>query len=88
MSTIDERYTTDKPHHCTTMTKEILAARLKAARTSAGMTQEQAAKSIGVTRTAITKIEDASREVSTLELAGLAKIYGRTIASFFDEANP
>jgi transcriptional regulator with XRE-family HTH domain len=70
------------------MTKEILAARLKAARTSAGLTQEQVAKSMNLTRTAITQIENANRAISTLELVSIAALYGRTIPSFFDEERP
>lgn len=66
------------------LTQEILAARLKDARVKAGLTQEQAAESLGVTRTAITHLENGNRKASTLELASLAELYGRTISSFFD----
>ncbi len=64
----------------------ILAARLKAARAASGLTQEQAATALGVPRTAVVQLEAGNRAVSTLELAKLAAIYSRPIASFFDES--
>ena len=64
-----------------------LASRLKDARISASFTQEQAAKALDLPRTAIVQVESGNRAVSTLELAKLAQLYGRSIASFFDEAS-
>jgi transcriptional regulator with XRE-family HTH domain len=65
-----------------------LASRLKEARATAGFTQEQVAIALELPRTAIVQIESGSRTVSTLELASLAQLYGRPIASFFSEAPP
>jgi transcriptional regulator with XRE-family HTH domain len=65
-----------------------LASRLKDARTSASFTQEQVAIALELPGTAIVQIESGSRTVSTLELARLAQLYGRPIASFFSEAPP
>lgn len=65
-----------------------LASRLKDARTTASFTQEQVAKALELPRTAIVQFESGNRAVSTLELARLAQIYGRPIASFFSEAPP
>lgn len=64
----------------------ILAARLKAARAASALTQEQVATALGVPRTAVVQLEAGNRAVSTLELAKLAAIYSRPIASFFDES--
>jgi len=64
----------------------VLAQRLKEARESSRVTQEQAAEILGVQRTAIAHIEAGNRSVSTLELVELAKLYHRDIASFFSEA--
>ena len=61
-----------------------LASRLRDARTAASLTQEQVAKSLELPRTAIVQFESGNRAVSTLELAKLAQLYGRPIASFFD----
>ncbi len=66
----------------------ILAQRLKEARESSQVTQEQAAEVLGVQRTAIAHIEAGNRSVSTLELVELAKLYRRDIASFFSESEP
>lgn len=63
-----------------------LASRLKDARTTASFTQEQVAKALKLPRTAIVQFESGNRAVSTLELARLAQLYGRPIASFFSEA--
>ena len=62
-----------------------LASRLKDARAKASLTQEQVAATLSLPRTAVVQIEAGNRSVSTLELAHLAQLYGRTIASFFEE---
>lgn len=62
-----------------------LGKRLKEARTNRGITQEAAAEAIGAPRTAIVHIEAGNRSVSTMELAELAKLYGRPISEFFSE---
>lgn len=66
--------------------QEKLAARLKEARAASGLTQEAVAAALGMPRTAVAQFEGANRGVSTLELAKLADLYRRPIASFFDEA--
>jgi Zn-dependent peptidase ImmA (M78 family)/transcriptional regulator with XRE-family HTH domain len=63
-----------------------LGKRLKEARLNCGVSQEAAAEAIGVPRTAIVHIEAGNRSVSTLELAELARLYGRPVAEFFAEA--
>lgn len=69
-----------------TIDQSALASRLKEARLAAGLTQEQVAASLGVPRTAVVQLEAGNRAVSTLELAKLATLYSRPIASFFEEA--
>lgn len=61
-----------------------LGKRLAAARENAGLSQEQAAAAIGVPRSALSLIESGTRSLSTLELAGLARLYNRPIAYFFE----
>ncbi len=68
--------------------QEKLAARLKDARAASGLTQESVATALGVPRSAVAQFEGANRAVSTLELAKLADLYRRTIASFFEDAPP
>jgi transcriptional regulator with XRE-family HTH domain len=66
--------------------QQILAVRLRHARIDAGLTQESVAQSLGIPRTAVVQFEMANRLVSSLEIAKLAELYGRTIASFFEES--
>lgn len=61
-----------------------LAYRLKESRALANLTQEQVAAEMGLPRTAVAHIEAGNRSVSTLELAKLSQLYGRSIMSFFD----
>jgi len=68
--------------------QSTLASRLKDARIRAGLTQEQVAKALELPRTAVVQLEAGNRSVSTLELAKLAKLFGRPIASFFESAQP
>lgn len=67
-----------------TIDQQTLATKLKEARTTAQFTQEQVAETLDLPRTAIVQIEAGNRAVSTLELAKLASLYGRPIASFFE----
>jgi Zn-dependent peptidase ImmA (M78 family)/transcriptional regulator with XRE-family HTH domain len=65
--------------------QKILGRRLREARENRRLTQEQAAQGIGISRTALVHIEAGNRSLSTLELAGLAKLYHRSAADFFEE---
>jgi len=56
--------------------RHAIAARLRAAREQAGLSQGQAAKMVGLHRPAITEIEAGRRSVSAEELAALADAYG------------
>jgi Zn-dependent peptidase ImmA (M78 family) len=49
--------------------------RLRAARSAAGLTQDQAAQSIGVARTTIVAIENGSRRIRPDELVQLCRLY-------------
>lgn len=63
-----------------------LGRKLAAARINAGLSQEQAAKSIGVSRSALSLIETGDRATSTLEVVGLASLYRRPVVYFFEDA--
>src|SRR5438105_715217 len=62
-----------------------LASRLREAREEAGVTQEEAAASLKLPRTAVVQIENGNRVVSSLELLRFAKAYRRDIGDFFEE---
>lgn len=56
--------------------RHSLAEVLKARRTSCGMTQEQVAEAVGVSRQAVSKWENGTAEPSTSNLLALARLYG------------
>ncbi|MBK9039201.1 MAG: helix-turn-helix domain-containing protein [Bdellovibrionales bacterium] len=62
-----------------------LGRRLREARENCGLSQQVAADSIGIPRTAVTQLEAGNRAVSTLELAQLAELYKQPVANFFGE---
>lgn len=55
--------------------RDAVAARLRAARENAGLSQGQVAKMLGVHRPTISEIEAGRRKVAAEELAQLADIY-------------
>ena len=61
-----------------------LGTRLKKAREYLGLTQEDVAKLIGVSRVIITNIESGIRKVSAEELSKFAKIYGWTMEELLE----
>ncbi|QIN84505.1 ImmA/IrrE family metallo-endopeptidase [Rubrobacter tropicus] len=67
------------------ITHEELAGRLKAARENAGLTQQEVAEEVGMTRLAVVRIEAGRRAVNSLELAEMARLYGRGISEFLEE---
>ncbi len=61
-----------------------LGLRLRSARERSGISQQDAANSLELPRTAITNIEAGNRSVSTLELTRLAALYRCSPASFLE----
>ena len=61
-----------------------LGTRLKKAREYLGLTQEDVAKLIGVSRVIITNIEAGIRKVSAEELSKFSKIYGWTMEELLE----
>ncbi len=59
-----------------------LGRRLRRAREACGLTQQQVAERLGVSRATVAQMELGNREVSSLELDRLAYLYGRDIRSF------
>jgi Zn-dependent peptidase ImmA (M78 family)/transcriptional regulator with XRE-family HTH domain len=68
------------------LTREQLGQRIRAARESCGLTQEQLAEPARLSRVAIGQIEAGARSVSSLELDRIAHAVGRDIKSFFAAA--
>ncbi len=70
------------------MTAGEIGRRLRFARESRQITQEAAGAVIGLQRSAISLMESGQRQVSTLELARLADLYGRAIEWFVNPNIP
>ncbi len=68
------------------ITELELSRRLKAARENCGLTQQEVADDLGMSRTAIALIEAGKRSVNSLELEQLSRLYGRSIQEFVSES--
>lgn len=62
----------------------LIGRRLKEAREGLGLSQEEAAVALGLPRPAISKIESGRRKISSIELAKLARLYGRPLSFFLE----
>jgi transcriptional regulator with XRE-family HTH domain len=61
----------------------VLCRRLKQAREQADLTQQDAARLLGLAQSVISRIETGERRVDVAELATLAAAYGKPVAHFF-----
>jgi transcriptional regulator with XRE-family HTH domain len=61
------------------VTQQELGRRIAAARRGKGWTQGQLAERIGLTQTAVSRIETGARAVGSLELAELAEVLGVSV---------
>jgi Zn-dependent peptidase ImmA (M78 family)/DNA-binding XRE family transcriptional regulator len=68
------------------LTREELGRRIRSARESCGLTQEQLGEAVELSRIAISQIESGSRSVSSIELDRIANAVGRDIKAFFTDA--
>jgi Zn-dependent peptidase ImmA (M78 family)/DNA-binding XRE family transcriptional regulator len=62
-----------------------LGERLRTAREKRGLSQQTVADALCLPRTAVTNMESGNRAVSTLELAHMAEMYGKSVAYFLSE---
>ena len=67
------------------LTQQEIGRRLRLAREAAGLTQEQVAERVTLSRSAIAQMELGNRAVNSIELDRLAFLYGRDIRDFFSE---
>lgn len=68
------------------LTRDELGRRIRSARESCGLTQEQLGDAVELSRIAISQIEAGSRSVSSIELDRIAYAVGRDIKAFFADA--
>ncbi|MDO8885826.1 helix-turn-helix transcriptional regulator [Candidatus Oleimmundimicrobium sp.] len=66
----------------------LINRRLKEARGSMGMTQEEVAQALGIRRPAVAEIEGGKRKVSSIELVAFADLFGLDISFFVAEELP
>lgn len=69
VSPYDERY-------------EQLVARLRRARTDAGLSQTEVAKKLGLTQPLVSRMEAGQRKIDPIELAVLCRVYGKSVRYF------
>lgn len=67
--------------------REAMAARLKDSREYLGLSQDDVAITLGISRPAVTNIESGNRKVEAVELDQLAKLYGRSVNYFLSGLN-
>ena len=58
---------------------------LRAARSDAGLTQEQVAKAFKVPQSWVSKCESGERRIDVVELERFARLYGKSIVFFLPE---
>lgn len=58
---------------------EVVASRIREARESLGLTQEEVSGALGIPRTSVNAMEAGKRGVSALELRRLARLYRRRV---------
>jgi transcriptional regulator with XRE-family HTH domain len=71
---------TDKHQNEDQSHRREVGRRLKEAREFLSLHQEDVAQSLGITRTAIVKMENGSRKVDAVELSRLAALYQQPVA--------
>lgn len=62
-----------------------LLERLKAARTTAGLTQVQVAEKLQLTQSVVSKCESGERRIDAIELKAFASLYGVTVGFLLGE---
>jgi Zn-dependent peptidase ImmA (M78 family)/transcriptional regulator with XRE-family HTH domain len=67
------------------VSREELARRLRVARDARGLTQEDVAQHLDVSRPTVAQMELGNRAVTSLELDRLARHYGRDLREFLDD---
>lgn len=65
--------------------RETIAAKLKEAREYLGLSQQEVAEALDLSRSAVSLIETAQRGVESVELRALAQLYKRPIGYFTGE---
>jgi transcriptional regulator with XRE-family HTH domain len=65
-----------------------LRERIVNARKAASLSQQELAHAVNLQPTAVSKIENGARDVSSTELAKIAQVCGRPLSWFFSDEEP
>jgi Zn-dependent peptidase ImmA (M78 family)/DNA-binding XRE family transcriptional regulator len=65
--------------------KDLIGHNLKTAREAAGLSQEQLAQKLGVSRATLSAIENGHAAIDSTKLIDAARLLGRPVADFFSE---
>jgi transcriptional regulator with XRE-family HTH domain len=65
--------------------QQAVGRRLRSARETLGLTQEDVAGALGIQRTSVIALEAGTRSVSAIELRRLARLYRRSVAWILGE---
>jgi transcriptional regulator with XRE-family HTH domain len=65
-----------------------LAQRLREAREYVGLSQDEVAGALGISRPAVTNIESGTRKVEAIELERLSALYGRSVEALLTGEAP
>src|SRR5262245_2750742 len=76
----------EKTSHNRSEDQARLADRLREVRDYLGLSQEQVAAQTGISRAAVSAIENGKRKVEALELQALAKLYRHPVEYFLGES--
>lgn len=68
------------------VTRQVLAQKLKNAREVVGLTQLEAAKQVGLSRTALALVESGKRALEAIEMSRLVQLYELTFHDLFMES--
>ena len=67
--------------------REELAARVAAARERSGVSQLEVAERLGLSRSAVSKMENGEQRIESLVLAAMARLYGVPVASLLADGD-
>ena len=70
------------------LTQKELGERISEVRVRIGLTQEQVASALGISRTGVTQIENGNRQVSSLELMKLSQLFKIDIRDLLEGRDP
>ena len=72
----------------TNQKRQLLAERLREAREYLGLSQDEVATALRLSRPAITNIESGTRKIEAVELEQLSRLYRQPLSYFLENKEP